>query len=183
MSACFFIASDKRLEEVKNPHCKMLSINEALSLGVEVADFILNSSFDRDEPDFILHQDFEVKFDEDGSVDDGNADDNFSLYPFNEAEYYSKLKYGVEVQWVYATTGRAQKIVDYIKAQLNEAESVELWNVWLTDYDKAEIKSSTISIANLTANDIIEFEKSDLWCSENEDTPTYYRLIIKNKGM
>ena len=45
-----------------------------------------------------------------GTIDDGGADDN------------------------YYTDGRAQQIIEYIKAALQEVDVIEFWHVWLMDY-------------------------------------------------
>lgn len=39
MTALTCIASNHPLPEVKNPHYKTLSVNEALSMGIDVPDF------------------------------------------------------------------------------------------------------------------------------------------------
>jgi hypothetical protein len=50
LSTCTFIASNTPLPEVKNPHCKTMSVNEALSMGLIVPDFLLNSGSNREAP-------------------------------------------------------------------------------------------------------------------------------------
>ncbi len=46
---------------VKNPHDKILSVNEALALGVQdIPDILLAPDFDRDKPEVILYSDREV---------------------------------------------------------------------------------------------------------------------------
>lgn len=54
MSLFEYIASDNPLKEVENTHIKYLSVNQALELGIEVMDFLLNPSFDRDKPYVVL---------------------------------------------------------------------------------------------------------------------------------
>ena len=54
MSVFTYIASDYPLKEVENPHIKTLSVNQALEMSIEVHDFLLEPSFDRDEPNVIF---------------------------------------------------------------------------------------------------------------------------------
>jgi len=53
ISAFTYLAADCPLEERKNPHYKLLSVNEALALGIEVRQVLLDSDFDRDAPDYV----------------------------------------------------------------------------------------------------------------------------------
>lgn len=80
MSSCTYIASNIPLPEVKNPHCKTMSLNEALSMGMIVPDFLLNSDSNRDVPGVILGLDTETKLDIDpGALGDGDFDDDLAI--------------------------------------------------------------------------------------------------------
>ena len=48
MSRLTYIASDFPLEEMENPHIKLLSVNQALEMGIKVHEFLLEPSYDRD---------------------------------------------------------------------------------------------------------------------------------------
>lgn len=62
MSALFFISSDVPLEEIKNPHYKTFSVNEALAFGLELLSFVLESeTIDRDKSKTILWSDIGMK--------------------------------------------------------------------------------------------------------------------------
>lgn len=76
-----------------------------------------------------------------GMISDGNADDNYFLIPFENVNSYTNRKYGVCLEWNY-TEGRAKQIIKYIKAALQEADSIEFWNVWLMDYYELEDRPS-----------------------------------------
>ena len=84
-----------------------------------------------------------------GTIDDGGADDNYFLLPFNDVSDYTDMKYGVYIEWNY-TDGRAEQILKYMRAALEETEQIELWHVWLMDYyeyeDSPVIHKRTISI-------------------------------------
>ena len=59
MSSFFFLASDTPFKKLINPHEKIISINEALVLGVEIPDYALNMDLDRDKP-ILLYMDREI---------------------------------------------------------------------------------------------------------------------------
>jgi hypothetical protein len=184
MSVCTFIAADIALDEIKNPHYKLLSINEALAMGLKVDKIILHSDTDRDEPGVILWSDTKVVFDvKKGALFDGNAEDNFALYTMNAPQDYCDKPYAVYLEWNYYTEERANRIIAYIKDILKKTDCVEIWNVWL-DYDTPVVKTATISIEDLQPQDIKEICECDPWDNESiintvgPDTPIYHCFRI-----
>lgn len=98
MSYLTYIASDYPLAIVENPHDKLLSVNEALVLGIQnIPDILLDADFDRDKPEVILYSDREVVFDIDKSeIRDGAFEDDFALLQAEGMEdIYSEKKYKV----------------------------------------------------------------------------------------
>lgn len=119
-----------------------------------------------------------------GTIDDGDADDNYFLIPFENVDSYTNKKYGVYLEWNY-TEGRAKQIIEYIKAALQEADVIEFWHVWLMDYyeleDRPFIHRKTISISELTVEHIKEMDNADIWNIPDKmypDRPSFYCLII-----
>ena len=119
-----------------------------------------------------------------GTINDGGADDNFFLLPFENVNDYTDKKYGVYLEWNY-TDGRAEQILNYIKEALKETDSVEFWHVWLGDYyeyeDSPVIHKRTISIKDMTIQDIEKINNSDIWNKPDMQIPSrlsFYRLII-----
>ena len=119
-----------------------------------------------------------------GIIDDGGADDNFFLLPFQDVQDYSDKKYGVYLEWDY-TDGRAEQILKYIREALEETDQVEFWHVWLMDCyeyeDSPVIHKQTISIKKMTIQDIYELDKADIWNGPDKQIPSrlsFYRLII-----
>ena len=55
MSSFLYLASDMPFKEVKNPHFRQISIDEAIALGAEFPDYILNSG--RSRPETVLWHD------------------------------------------------------------------------------------------------------------------------------
>jgi len=60
MSYLTYIASDAPFKQVVNSHYKKLSINEALEIGMDIPEFLLESGVDRNEPDVLLWSDTEI---------------------------------------------------------------------------------------------------------------------------
>jgi hypothetical protein len=124
----------------------------------------------------------EINLDE-GTVFDGNADDNFFLLQFlDDMSEYSDLKQGVTLAWNYYTEGRAKRIIEIINDTLHHTERVELWNFWLgyLEYERPIIKTITIPIGELSPIEIEKWDKQEVWNSPARpgDRPHFYCLRI-----
>lgn len=124
-----------------------------------------------------------------GTIYDGNADDNFFLHVFEDVHRYTDKKYAVWLEWNY-TDGRAKQILKYIKEALHDTDCLELWHVWLMDYyeyeDSPVIHNRTISLKELTAKDIEEFDNAEIWNEPDKrypSRPSFYRLTIRRCDM
>lgn len=182
MSFCLFLASDAPLEALENPHHKSFSINEAKALGIlSEHNPLLPDTIDPDKPDVIFYQDYEVTY-ENGCCD-GDADDNFGLYPIDPVEkvhQYTKKPYAVSIDWHYGTLGRAERILAYIKKAMEHTNSMELWSVWLSDGEDLDIKRKTIPLSTLKAEDIFSLNFSPfIYDPETGFLPAYCILIRK----
>lgn len=177
MSVCVFIAADTPLEEVKNPHYRTLSIHEAEQIGMDIPKGLLESGVDPDEPNVILWSDTKLIV-ENGKVFDGDHDDDFALLHMANVGHYSDKKYGVYIEWNYPTDGRAKKILKYIQKVLKKTDNIEIWCVWLSDYEPPIVKTTTINAQALEPKHIIELDTSELWNNPDKDVPTYYCLRI-----
>ena len=127
----------------------------------------------------------DIKLDS-GTVFDGDADDNFFLHLFDGAGSFTNKKYGVCLEW-RCTQGRAKELLKYIKAALENTESVEIWHVWLGDCyeyeDSPVVHSRTISIKEMTADDIIRVDEAEIWNKPDKmypNRPSFYRWTITN---
>lgn len=123
---------------------------------------------------------------DDGTIYDGGADDNFYLHTFEDVQDYTDRKYGVWLEWNY-TDGRAEQILKYIKDILKNTASIELWHVWLMDYyeyeDSPVIQKRTVSISEITANDIKELDNAEIWNGPDKyipSRPSFYCLKIRS---
>ena len=117
-----------------------------------------------------------------GIIDDGGADDNYFLITFDDVDIYCDKKYGVYIELHKYTDGRAKQIIDYIKNVLQQTDSVELWNVWLTDYweydDRPYINKKTISINELTTDDIKKINDAENWDKKYKNRPIFHCIEI-----
>ena len=119
-----------------------------------------------------------------GTIDDGGADDNFFLHSFSDVQDYTDKQYGVSLEWNY-TDGRTEQILKYIREALEETEQVEFWHVWLMDYyeyeDSPVIHKRTISIKEMTIQDIKEIDSAEIWNKPDKQIPSrpsFYGLVI-----
>ena len=183
MSYLTYLASDYPLEEVKNPHDRLLSVNEALALGVkDIPEELLAPGFDRDKPEVLLCADRRVDVDLLGRVTDGDYDDDFCLTPFEEGEdVYTQKAYKVALGWHRFTRGRAEKIIEYIKENLRHTDEVELWRIWMGTDETPSIFSTSISVSKLTPQDIYEIDSRNVIEEAQRfgGLPVQYKLVIK----
>ena len=158
MSLMLYLASDTPLDTVQNPHFRRLSVNEALEMGItDIPEHMLTPGFDRDLPNVILWSDKNIIIDaENGIFDDGGFDDDYEIYDMDE--HYGPSKTSKQFRVVVEcdlTPGRAKNILGYIREQLEYADEIEVWSVWLGDYDQ-KIVYYDPHIDSFTAEDLME---------------------------
>lgn len=56
---------------------------------------------------------------DDGTIDDGGADDNFALRTYPDSFLYTDKAFAVCLDWAYYTEGRARQLIDYIGSPSN----------------------------------------------------------------
>ena len=77
---------------------------------------------------------------------------------YNMDEYYGPTDSEKEFKVVIEcdlTLGRAENILDYIRQQLEYTDEIELWSIWLGDYDQ-KISWYEAKIQEFTAEDLVE---------------------------
>lgn len=160
MSALLFLASDRPFKELLNPHEKSISINEAIALGIEIPDYA--SGLDRDKP-ILLYMDRDLHFNtKTKEPEDGNFDDNFSIRPFPPEEVFgihTEKPYCAKLEWHRYTEGRAENILIYIREHLQSADELEIWHVWLDDYETPVFKRNEYLLSELTTTVLKELEE------------------------
>ena len=188
MSFLVALASDKPLEVLENPHMKMLSVNEALEMGIEVPKSMLaDFEIERDEPGMIMWSDIEPTIDiEKGIFDMPDPADNFDIWPIDHGDdLQTKREYIAAVEWSRCTPERAEMLLDYIRRHMESAEELELWHSWMGGGGEEEypplVKSSEKCLAEPSVEDICEFCETNVFerYFENVDIGKQYRLLIK----
>lgn len=159
MSMMLYLASDEPLDIAQNPHCRRLSVNEALEMGItDIPEELLAPGFDRDLPNVILWSDKNIIIDtENGTFDDRDFDDDYEIYDMDEhygpSETQKQYRVVVECD---LTPDRAKNVMAYIRAQLEFTDEIEVWSIWLGDYDQ-KIVFYDANIDSFTADDLMEF--------------------------
>lgn len=130
-------------------------------------------------PEVTPSQEYPLHIDLDtGTISDGGADDNYYLLSFDEVDLYCEKKYGVYLELPQLTGGRARQIIDYIRTSLMQTDSVEIWNVWLSDYwefdDRPHICKRTVPIDELNTDYIKEIIQARNWDNKDKNRPWFY---------
>ena len=187
MSMMTCLASNTPLEALPNPHMKLLSINEALELGIKVPDSLLYSGVDYDEPESYLWSDIEINIDMDPRTGEvtvtGDVDDNFDIWPVDVVDSLrTDRPFLAAVEWGSPTPGRAEILLDYIRRHLETAEDVELWQLWMggNEEEQPHVKRRSVSFSELTPKIIFNHVQSDAFAHSfpQVDSLTHYCLTI-----
>ncbi len=158
MSSMTYIASDHPIPEIQTPHERSLSINEALEMGLEVPEYLLNNGIDRNWKNAIHWSDRSIHFDLDnGTVDDGNWDDDFAIIPIytGRRDVHSTKKKLSRIECIW-TLGRAQRILAVIEQLLEHTDEVEFWHIYMENGERPRIIQYDASIKEFTPEDLIE---------------------------
>lgn len=160
MSSLIYISSDFPLPEVRNPHERSLSVNEALEMGMDVPDYLLKDGIDRNWKNAIHWSDRDIHFNLDhGTVEDGGFDDDFSILPFPQSISTEDIHTGKKHQSIIEciwTTGRANAIISYLRDHLEDAGEAELWHIHMGSGEKPKILRYQAHIDSFTAEDLME---------------------------
>ena len=181
MSQILYLASDCPLAEIKNPHYKMLSVNEALAIGMEnIPNFMLEPEFDKNQPGVLLWSDTETAIDtETNTIDDGGLDDDFAILELDDTteDIYTHKQHRVYIEWNYSR-GRAEKVISYIRSHLEQTDEIELWQAWLGNGANTKIVKYAIQIEDLTS-EVLERIDAAMVC---EEAPTQYCVVISENA-
>ncbi len=176
MSSLMYISSNYPLEEIKNPHYKTLSANEALSLGMNIPEFMLEPGYDRDIPDVLLWSDTEILIDTaSGTTDDGGLDDDFAIPKLNDTtDIYTVKKHHVYLEWI-CTEGRAEKVIEYVKNQLEHTDEIEIWHIWMGNEARSCIERRRLSMDDFTPAELMHLADLNVF----SEPITQHCLIIR----
>ena len=178
MSSVFYIASDFPLAERKNPHEKMVSINEALAQGIKISDCLLEREIDRDKPGVIMVSDRDVIIDVNtGVITDGNFADDFSVLVAEKTDGMRTTKnYCAFLEMVRYTPERAAQFIEYLKEHLKNTSEIELWHAWISNElnDSINKIEKNVSIDDLKSEAIAELMSRETWTDLHELTDYCY---------
>ena len=153
MSAFFYFASDKPFKELLNPHEKIISINEAISLGAEIPDYVLELDLDRDKTP-MLYMDRKIRFNkETKELEDGDFDDDFSIRPVPSEDMiglYTDKPFFATVEIHRYTEGRGKSLLPYITEHMQTTDEMEIWYGWLDDVERPTIKIKEVPFSQLS---------------------------------
>lgn len=146
MSRLNYFASDTILMEQPNPYVRLLSVNQAMELGIEVELDLFDVNFDKDEPNVILYCADETKF------------EYPNIYSISKEEYYDDIgtskQFCTVLEWNYSED-TVDVVLKYIQNHMKIASELELWSVWLggeelpTNIKKMQCKLSDLTVERL----------------------------------
>lgn len=158
MSQYSFIAADYELAELDNSKSKIITVREAIELGIEPHELIPWEEIDQDDEVLI--------FDEE--------EDLYELVIRKEDESYDDVGWYTEKPFIYAvefqyTDKRGRDFLHYLKENTKKGHSLEVFNIWLGD--RQEIRRSFKNISNVSIEDI-----EGLFNHNNDFT--YHRCLV-----
>ncbi len=189
MSQCTFIAADVPLAEVPDRHTRAMSLREAVKAGVMSGRAARRAGISPDEPGVVISCD--LRQGEDPA-------DNFSLPEFPFARCYCDMDYAVSIEIGFTKTNepglpgtgdmtpeKAERIADYVRGVLTRTDAVELWTVWLSEYDKPRIKERRAAAQDFTGADVFGIYSASCWPHDDivnlygGERPTYHCLRVE----
>ncbi len=137
MSAYYFLASDFPIEEKENKLIEMLSIEEAISKGLEPPSWLNsweNLKVSNMTKKVILRADSEECF---GEIEVREQNASFQARQFTDKKYISAI------DWRY-TDARALQLIEYFKEHLKTSCEIEYWYNWLDEFTEPHYTNITV---------------------------------------
>lgn len=189
MSQCTFIAANVPLGEVHDGHTRTMTLREAVRAGAMSGRAARRAGIDPDEPGTVLTC----------SLAPGeDPADNFSLVSFPFSRCYCGMDYAVSIETGLTKTDepgllgsgemtpeKAERIADYVRGVLTRTDAVELWSVWLSDYDPPRIKERRVPAPDFAGADVEDIFSASCWPAGDTvnlyggERPTYHRLRVE----
>ncbi|AKA72056.1 hypothetical protein [Clostridium scatologenes] len=122
MSAYSFIATDYEIQEVHNSKEKIITVQEAIKLGLKAHEFM---------PWENMNPNDKISFFE-------KEDDLYELVITKGTEYERNVRWYTDKPFIYSvnfkyTELRAKQLLEYIKENLIKGYQLEIWSIWLDD--------------------------------------------------
>ena len=119
---------------------------------------------------------------DDGTIDDGGADDNFALRTYPDSFLYTDKAFAVCLDWAYYTEGCARQLIDYIGSALESAPCVELWHIWQGGFysfdERPVVHRAAVRFDEFVEDDLRELGETDLWNNKETNRLSFYCLTV-----
>lgn len=141
MSAYSFIASDYKLPELDNSKEKVITVREAIKLGIKPHEMVPWERMNPNTKVMIID----------------NESDLGELVITKDTGYEKNVRWYTNKLFIYSvdfryTESRANQLVEYLKENIKEGQKLELWSIWLDD--KQKIKPIVCNYNEITLYDI-----------------------------
>ncbi|MBZ9626150.1 hypothetical protein G9F71_025425 [Clostridium sp. FP2] len=127
MSAYSFIATNYEIPEVENSKKKIITVQEAIELGIKAHAFMPWENMNPN--DKILFLEKESDLDELVITKDTEYEKNVRWYTDKPSIY--------SVNFGYSEL-RVKQLLEYLKENISEGHQLELWSIWLDDKQNIE---------------------------------------------
>jgi hypothetical protein len=141
MSAYSFIATDYEIPEVDNSKEKIITVQEAIELGIKAHEFM---------PWEKMNLDAKVMFIENESDLGELVIKRNNIFDEN-VKFYTDKPFIYTVNFSY-TELRVKQLLEYIKENISEGQQLELWSIWLDD--KQDIKPNIYNYEEVSTYDL-----------------------------
>lgn len=141
MSAYSFIASDYEIPEVKNSKERIITVKEAIELGIKAHELMPWEKMDPNEKVLFFEKESDL-----GEL----VISKDSMYEEN-VRWYTKKPYIYSVDLTYSDL-RAKQLLEYLKENTKEGFILELWSIWLDD--KQDIQPITCDYKEVSIQDL-----------------------------
>ena len=163
MSAYSFIASDYELPLVYNSKEKIITVIEAIKLGIKPHELIPWESMNPDGKVLIFD----------------NENDLHELVIRKGTEYERNVRWYTDKAFIYSvefryTEPRAVQLLEYLKENINEGYQLELWSIWLDD--KQNIQPIFCNYEEISLYNI-----KQMYDRQSENYVDYSCIIIKKQ--
>lgn len=122
MSVYSFIATDYEIPELDNSNSRLISVQEAIEMGIEAHKFMPWEKMNPNEK--ILWFEKESDFNELVIL----KDDSFEM----NVRWYTEKPFIYSVNFRYSEL-RANRLLQYLRENIKEGSQLELWSIWLDD--------------------------------------------------
>lgn len=161
MSQYTFIASDYKLPEIDNTKSKIITVREAIELGIEAHELVPWEEMDQDD-EVLIFEDEEDLYELEIRIEDELYDD---------VGWYTEKLYIYAVEFHY-TEKRGNELLEYLKSNIKKGYTLELWAIWLDD--RKDIQPKIKNYKDISLHDIDKIFNSD-----NENWENHTGIVIE----